>query len=346
MIHKVFKVFAKLIFGILAAGISLYCVLILINWQDEAPTTDALKLAAVFENDQNVAAEHNGYHYFATHSQQLTVVKNVDLDLLFAPCNNEDCQTELLALKPKFAALLTEQQAFLDFYQTLIAFSQWQEAMPAMQAEIPAYYPLSHAHRLFLTQIWLTVQQGDLPTAKAKLEQDFVFWRKVLNNNNHLLSSMISRAALQRHLGFIERLAASLTTEQKLVLKTDSWQTPFSPEELSLTRAFAGEWLYAKDYIEQSFHPATNETVLSFADKLLLTLAKPLLLKQATANQYATQILSCTEQVVPQTVRWYQWFYNPTGKIINAQGSLDCTRYTLDNLEPLRQQALFKLAKS
>lgn len=346
MFHKMFKILAWLLTGIIAGGISLYAVLIFINWQDEAPTTAALTLAAVFAHDDSVETKHNGYHYLVTHSQRLSVINNVALNQLFSPCNNEDCQTELLAMQPKLAALLTEQQAFLDFYQTLIAFSQWQEAMPAMQAEIPAYHPLAHAHRLFLTKIWLTVQQGDLATAKAKLDQDFAFWRKVLNNNNHLLSSMITNAALQRHLSFVETLTANLTHEQKLALKADNWQIPFLAEELSLMRAYAGEWLYAKDYIEQTLYLPMNEIALSFADKLLLTLAKPLLLKQATANQYATQILSCTEQAVPQTVRWYQWFYNPTGKIINALSSLDCTQYTLDNLEPLRQQALLKLAKS
>ncbi|MCC5852566.1 MAG: hypothetical protein JJU30_07010, partial [Alkalimonas sp.] len=196
---------------------------------------------------------------------------------------------------------------------------------------------------LYLLHIWLKVQAGDVIAAEQLLQKDLQFWRFVIRQNHHLLGSMISRAALERHFAFSQMLLASLEPEQQIALAPAGWYAPFSAEELSLKRAIAGEWLFSSSYIDEVLAAPFNELGNSFAEQFTMWLLTPFLLPQATANDYATQLLACLGKSQPNDLRWYHWAYNPLGKLFKQEVCSHYQRYSLQELERHRLDTLARL---
>lgn len=73
-------------------------------------------------------------------------------------------------------------------------------------------------------------------------------------------------------------------------------------------------------------------------------LVRPLYQPQASSNELAL-LLSCPQTEVVAELRWYQWFYNPLGKMINRVSMPPCDDYLhrLAQLEQQRQQLQARL---
>jgi hypothetical protein len=306
-----------------------YLVLLAVNWQDEAPSAQALALQQQFGSEP---VGPNDYLRYQGQAAALQSHGHTALQQLFAGCNQAGCQALAAADTAQLEQLLLQNTTLLAFYQQLLDSNHWQEPMITSADELPAFQPLLNGQRLYLLQIYLLAQQGHWPQVEQQLAADLSFWRSLLTENSYLLTKMISRAAIERHFNLALQLA-SLSKATEAQLNITLWQLPFTEAELSLTRALAGEWQLAELGITASLHDTAD---LNLLEKLALTLVRPLYQPQASRNELAV-LLNCPQTETVAALSWYQWFYNPLGKIINRAAMPPCADY-LNRLAQLEQQ--------
>lgn len=341
----ILRTITKIVGWLLLVLLSLYVMLLLVNWQDEAPSTAAIELQSI-QQQVAVPADNNGYVYYVQRNHDLrSQLPTTVLDLL--QCQQQDCNQMLAAHQEELTELLTLQQPLLEFYLQLHSFEFWQEPIPAQSVQFPPYQPLLNAQRLHLLQAWLAAQQHDLASTRLLLQQDLAFWRRVLRHNNSLLSKMISVSAIERHFSFGQQIIQSLEPQQQEAVLPDNWLHSFDESELDFKRPLAGEWSYANALITDMLQATPTDSNVSWSDWLLMQLTKPFFKQQATSNEYISLLLSKLDGSEPTPVHWYHWLYNPAGKLLNRIGSLDISRYrdSLNQLESSRRDALQTLAE-
>jgi hypothetical protein len=327
----------RVIVGLLVLIISLYLLLWALNWQDEAPSPESLQLQQVLAAQQAVPAQDNGYLYYQQHHTKALALPDGLRALLRAlsRCAPEQCLTELKTAQAALPQWLAQQQPALNAYHTLLNYPAWQYPLPQLSAELPAMSPLIDMQQLFLMDIWLKVQKGDLAAAQAMLQQDLNFWRQQLISANSLLVKLIAVSQVKRHFDFAANFRQSLDETQYLQLMPAVWRQPFRADELSPMLAMAGEWHFGLSVVEsvQQSRP-TDQNILE--RWLTLDLWRPFLKAQATSNTLAMSSLACAEQRSVQAIKisqWYRWVYNPIGKILTQTGIDTC----LQHLKPLTE---------
>ncbi|CAM5224878.1 hypothetical protein [Alishewanella longhuensis] len=324
-----------------------YTALFVINLSDETPAEPALSLLRVtephLEQINKLQAAENAYQYYIERATLPEYQLSAELSAIVQACRSKDCSELLTEKSSQLPALLAEQQALLDLYQSLLTIAVWHEIIPAAATELPPYQPLLHAQSVFLLQAWVAAQQNDLVMAQKILDDDLRFWRMLLKNNRLMISKVISVRAIRQHFDFATLLRQSLTAEQQLTFTPTAWQRPFSEAELSMYFVFAGEWHFANQLVESMWQQELAAQTAPWYEQLLTVLLQPLFKKQATKNELARVYLHCSEGMPAARSPWYSWFYNPVGKLLNRAGvSGYCGQYNdeLQQLEVRRLQLL------
>lgn len=335
-----FKGFGKLLLVLLTIAVSLYLLLWAINLQDEAPSAQSEQLQQILLAQESVPEQDNGFIYYTKHHAQPLNLPETLQALL--QCQPEQCLIELQAAQATLPAQLTQQQDVLNSYQKLLAFPAWQSPVLEVSTEPVALRPLSEMQQLFLLDVWLKTQSGELATAKAMLQQDVSFWRKRLVTSNNPLDKLLVVAGVSRHFSFAEMLKQTLPAEQYQQLMPDLWLQPLTADESSLLLAMAGEWNFANSAVATVVQANPEEH--SLLDRWSTSLIwRPFLKLQAVSNAFARLHLACAEQKsadVSETYPWYRWLYNPMGKILTqVSGTESCMKQhkALADLEQQRQ---------
>lgn len=324
------KFLGKCLGGLVAVVVTCYLLLLVVNWQDEAASERALELKRQLTLKP---VSNNGYQLYITQQAQLSLAASPELQQLFSDCHQAGCQSLLQAETETLQQLLAQQQQLLAAYQQWLATEHWQEPL-LVNTDLPAYQPLLNGQRLQLLQAYLAARHGDSEQAQQLLAADLQFWRKLLTQNRYLVSKMISVAAIEQHFLFASVINPALVGVERPLPAI--WQQPFSPAELSLELALAGEWQLSEQLIANGLSKSSE---LKLLQRLGVTLLKPLYQAQATNNERALQ-LNC-EVVGQQAVApWYHWAYNPVGKVLNRASEVPCAQYLsrLERLEQSRQQ--------
>ena len=338
---KWIKLIFKVVATLLSIVVTIYVVLLVINWQDEAPSTAASTMRTLQEVPAEITPDNNGYEYFRQHAGATEHMVSDTFSQLMRQCDTEDCNT-VLAAQPNVAQLIDEHKPLIDFYQQVRSYPHWYEPALADAAQaLPSYHGIMHAQQLLFLQAWLAAQQQDIPTVRLLLQQDLQFWRTVLSGNNLLLSKMISIEAVKRHFSFATVLKQQIEPQQQADMMPDSWLAPFTPEELSLLQALSGEWVFGDNAIAAALKEDLARDDIAITEQLSIVLSKPFFLMQATSNDRAAMLLAQANAEVQPIQPWYSWVYNPAGKLINSV-TPDYSSYQkrLEGLEPLRQQAI------
>lgn len=324
-----------------------YIALFVINSSDETPAEPALSLTRVIapnlEQSSQLEAAENAYQFYIERATSPEYQLSAELSAIVQACRSKDCRELLTEKDSQLPALLKEQQALLDLYQSLRTIAVWHEIIPADATELPPYQPLLHAQSVFLLQAWVAAQQNDLVMAQQILDDDLRFWRMLLKSNRLMISKVISARAIGQHFDFAKLLRQSLTAEQQLSFTPTAWQRPFSEAELSMYFVFAGEWHFANQLVESMWQQELAAHTVPWYEQLLTALLQPLFKKQATKNDLARVYLSCSEGMHAAALPWYSWVYNPVGKLLNRAGvSGYCGQYNdeLQQLEVRRLQLL------
>lgn len=330
----------RLVVGLLLFAFCVYLLLWTINLKDEEPSAESMQLQQILQAQVPVPEQDNGFIYYTKHLAQPPNVPDALRALL--QCQPEQCLDELQAAQGALPAQLSQQQSVLNSYQKLLAFPAWQSPVLEVSTEPVALRPLSEMQQLFLLDVWLKTQSGELATAKTMLQQDVSFWRNQLVTSNNPLDKLLVVAGVRRHFMFAEMLKQTLPAEQYQQLMPDLWQQPLTADESSLLLAMAGEWRFANSAVATVVQASPEEH--SLLDRWSTSLIwRPFLKLQAVSNAFARLHLACAEQQsaeVPETYPWYRWLYNPIGKILTqVSGTESCMKQhkALADLEQQRQ---------
>lgn len=343
---KLIKLASKVLVALLSVIVVCYIALLLINFQDKAPSEAAITMQALQQIPEH-NPDNNGYLYFARYDSAVKYQLSEPLEQLMRQCALSDCNATLMT-QPELATLVAQHQELSNFYQQVRSFNHWYEPIPTDAAQVlPSFRSLLNGQKLLLVQAWLAAQQQDVVTVRQLLQQDLQFWRNMLRKNTLLINKMVSTAAIQSHFKFGTTIKQQLAEQHHSTMQPQSWLTPFTAEELSMLLALSGEWAYGNNVIESLLlaAPTSNDSTLS--EKTTWLLLKPLFQPQASSNQRASWLLAYSNGEPAADLPWYSWLYNPVGKIINSTDELSFSSYQarLDELEPARQQAISQAVK-
>ena len=335
-IYPLLKGFGKLVVAVSVASSVGYLLLLAINWQDEAPSAEVTQL------QQRLVVgpiAENGYQLYLEQAAQLAQTASPALQSVFAGCALADCLTRLAAEPAELEALWDSQSTLLTLYNRLLLTPHWQESVPINHEQLPPYQPLLQGQQLYLLQAYVAAMRGETRQTQLMLDADLQFWRRLLTQNRYLLSKMISVAAIERHFQLAQALAELQDTTNLSLSEVHAWHSPFTSDELGLDLVLAGEWQFAdQQYLMGYLEP--NQLTLS--QRIVLTILMPLYQQQASSNERALLLNHCEHTNWQPSYPWYQWFYNPVGKILNRVGSISCHEYLarLERLEQSRQRLL------
>ena len=236
-----------------------YAGLVIINWNDEAPSADAERLASVYRDRPAVAAADNG---------------RIHLDALKADPEGLD-----------------SEQALLERYRAMLASTGWREEVPEdPRAPLPYYQGAMEAQKLHLLDARRLALTGDAEAVRDLLERDLVFWRGVMAASDMLVTKMVAvtMAGNNFELGNLALRALPPNLVEEAV--PPSWREPLTVEERSLLRVMGGEWRFMVGAMRGA--SSGRETRQgSLGDRL----AHPLLQEQATLNIAAGRMVRVGE---------------------------------------------------
>ena len=219
LLNAVARGTAKLLLGLFLLATALYLILLVINWQDAKPNAASLHMQSLLQQDA-IPAEQNGYHYYLAKNANNELLLSGPLQELYHQCGEAEACKASLTAQTDIAELIAQQQPLMAFYQQLLQYANWQDSPPKMM-ELPAYQGLLHGQRLFLWQVWLEAQNGNVEQVHIALQADYQFWKTVLANTNSLITKMISMAAVKHHFILGTVIISQLPTEQRLAAVPD-----------------------------------------------------------------------------------------------------------------------------
>lgn len=309
--------------------VGLWLVAVAVNWRDEAPSDDALRLQRVVDERSTVADAGNAYVLLlgigvrkeddpfawgvrrkayldafpaGVEANAPAVLPGKEHDFaghrtahtktLIETCSeaNHGCLSLLKQHPEHVDAWLDSESWLLDRYYGLIGLTQWREAIPSdMRVPLPPYVPAMDGQRLLLLKAWRHATVGEAAAARELLQRDLTFWRMVLRSSDILISKMIATAAIRRDFAMGNLVLRELDEVGADASAPVSWNVPIDRGERSMLRAFAGEWRFSKSAVEASL-------VGGFADRQSGERAydrviQPFFKREATSNLLAANMM-------------------------------------------------------
>lgn len=388
------KLLGKIIAALLTLFIVVVVIFIAINSTDRTPSPTTLEFQQAWDNRKAVDPVDNGYIYLAGFDAAIDeepevvgekriqlskdIVKGLasnDQDLfraeykiedslvkevkeVFDQCAtiNKNCVEAVDKNKARIIEWSQAENVAGERYTQLIAYPHWFELMPFnVNTTLPNYSLVINAQRLVFIRELAALQSGETAGFTKLLDKDLRFWRMALENTDMLIGKMIAIAAIKNNFLWTNYLLLSLNQNDRAAAVPTLVQKPFTDEELSIRRAFIGEWIFASN--------GYNEVEKMFSDKFLEKLNYKLFFKrQDTINESAAAFKkvideqnvslvefesTITQKKAPieQQDTQYNSFtyyirnlYNPAGKILLAVAAPAYDGYSVrvKNLEAFR----------
>jgi hypothetical protein len=369
--------------ALLACGLLLYLLWLLVNLRDQPASADALRLAQQSAPQREVLSAQNAYAFIqgftAPRAQSPAALGQAVLraqaqgatqaaptwvvDAALAQLSKHDlndlglrractesvapCEALLRTHADQVQALLARHAWVVARYQQLLALPYWQEPRHEPSTfNPPVFQHVLVAQKLYLLNLWQDAAQGRSAQLKPQLAQDIRFWRQALAESGSILSKMIAAAALRQHFLFGSVALAELPDAQ--AYSPPSWQTPFSPEELSMRRALTGDWWWLCAALRDNPAATTDEP-----PSIWHPLLRPMLQQQDSCNRLASafeQQLALMEHAKPEELAGLRpqltaitpqtsWLYNPYGSVLLSVNFPNMADYSLRvaDLEGLRR---------
>ncbi|KRG39352.1 hypothetical protein ARC20_13780 [Stenotrophomonas panacihumi] len=351
----------KVMVGAVLAVVALYGVLWVINARDQAPSAQVQAFHAELARRPALADADNAFVYLSgmgaanAGERELRKARSPAVRKLASACSQDAkaCAEALPRADATLSQWLADEAGLLERYQSLIQHAGWREPDTANIALVlPPYQYALDGQQLLLLQAWQRARAGDAAAARALLEGDLSFWRRVLRDSDLLVSKAIAAAAIRRHFAL-----GNLVLREQAIAPPAGWAVPFTVEERSLRRALAGELRLAEntsDSVLASLPPP--ETSL---ERVGNALQAPFFKRQATINLLAENydaLAAASEAPLAQlpqqlaqlrerdTGPGWRWVYNPTGHALVRVGNFPQNYgdyvYKSADLEGLRRAAL------
>lgn len=317
-----------------ALVVGLWLVVVAINWRDEAPSEDALRLQRVIDGRPAVDDAANAFvlllgmdvrkqddpfawgvkrkAYLDAFPAGVAVDepavlpgtdhgnaahRSASTKSLMDACREADhgCWSHLQQHPGTVDHWLDSESWLLDRYIGLIGLTQWRESIPIdLRAPLPSYVSAMDGQRLLLMKGWRHARLGEAAAARELLQQDLIFWRMVLRSSDILISKMIATAAIQRHFAMGNLIFRKLDEVEADTLPPTSWGMPIDRGERSMLRAFAGEWRFSRSAVEASLK---DEELASeqFGTRTYRWALVPLFKPGATNNLFAANMVRLSD---------------------------------------------------
>jgi len=310
--------------------VGLYLVLVAINWRDESPSADALRLQRIIEDRTVVSDSENSFVYLlglgvprdqdpfawgvrrrafldafptADASTEWAALPGTDHDFsvsrataittLIEACREggNDCWSQLQDHPDQVDEWSASEGWLLERYLKLIHLTQWRESIPAdVRAPFPSYRSALDGQWLLFMDAWRHARHGDALAARELLQQDQAFWRMVLRSSDILISRIIAAVAIERNF-----LLGNLVLRQLHMVGSDatapaSWSIPLERGDWSMARTFAGEWRFSQGALDSPMQSFQVQEE-GVASRFVGWTMRPMLKKQATGNLLAANMV-------------------------------------------------------
>lgn len=354
---------AWLVGGVIALIVVAYLSLLAINWRDEPPSLNALRLEAIRRDRPPVADVDNGYVF------AMKFADGVDENFRSKRSPGiqkiaDECKARLASCMAAFEGgdvtlrgWIALEQSMLNRYRVLLRHTGWREAdLVDVAAVIPAYGQITEGQKLMLAQAYLLAGEGDAAAVRKLLEEDVRFWRRTLTDSDILISKMISVAALNRTFELGNFVLRRLPAERQLDGMPAEWSIALTDEERSMLRSLTGEWEFGNRVIANALDSGSIKKALSsdgadaeatFRDRLIERLYRPMMKRQASCNLRADMFIWAAESMqlpleqlphgLERANAFFEdsvtmtgvlhWAYNPIGKIMALIGSSSFSNY-------------------
>ena len=327
-IRRAARIGAWTVAGGAVLAIALYGLLVAINWSDEKPSADALKLQRIILDRPTVADTVNGYvlalglaapqaqdpvalgqtrkQFLASLTpsiEQFAVLPGEDVDYrasrpepihaLANACKKGDeaCLQQLRQNPEQLAKWLASEAWLLERYRGLVRLQQWEDTIPkGMNAPFPKYHVVLDGQQLLLMEAWQQACDADGDAARHLLQQDLAFWRMVLRSTDMLVTKMIAVAAIDRNFSMGNLALRQLHGAGADATPPDLWNLPMTREERSMLRPLSGEWAFMASALESLLSPGVDFGQLLDANGGDRFM-RPMIKLQATKNLQATRMV-------------------------------------------------------
>ena len=376
MIKKTVRFLLLIFLAIACLSILCYLLLLAINWRDQVPNAAALEMVRINSLPAIGDDQDNGFHIFygfdaplEKDAQQVgkdrakenprndygagTIWESQDFKStwseaslkLFRDCEemNDHCYESIIKANKTDNILFENEEVVVQRYQELLDKPFFHETT-ASAIRFPSYAPLLDAQRLWLFRAFALAEARESKGLADLLDQDFVFWRKVMADSKLLITRMVAVNAIKRNLaaGWI-----IYVNHQSEMILPSAWQVPFTHAELSSRKVLAGEWQYVAGLINEGYENiSSNETRF---EKITKTIVSPLFQPQDSMNRHATYLLALAKESErelneiqlnvssaqkladkafdPNSLGWSNYLYNGMGKILLNLGFSQYTEY-------------------
>ncbi len=354
---------AKVLGALLALPAVALILLVAINWSDEAPSTDAQRLAAMLRDRPVLADQANGYVHardlLGASERGYRDARSPEVAALAEACSKaRDCSDALEEHSGVAGAWIASEQWLLDRYQAMLATEGWREEIPEdIAAPLPPYGQALEAQKLHLLSAWQHARAGDAAAVRDLLEQDLLFWRRTAASSDLLISKMIALAAAERHFALGNVALAALPAASAGEAVPPSWRQPVTLPERSLARALGGEWHFISSALQQAMAESATGDPAGLAGLPSSRLQRVLFKEQATRNLFAGRMAglgrlserpyaelaeALDSLVASEDEQSWLRLYNPVGTLLAAVGVAAYGEYIAraSDLEGQRRAAL------
>lgn len=267
---------AKILASLMAIFVLLYLIAVVINWGDQPPTADYLRLKRQVEERPAVADDENGFVYLAGMAAapeefpegvgarrnawfeeigrnpktktadpvrehfDYKARRDAGVKAMFDACTPPKlagCPAAFAAAPPA-AAWPDSDRLLLERYRTMIRRPGWREVVPTdVRAPLIEYQNATAGLRMQM----LALRDADAATLREELSRDHAFWRGMLASADLLIGKMIAVAGIRQHFYFGNLLLRDLPPAEATAAIPDSWRQEMTRAELSFDRVMAAE---------------------------------------------------------------------------------------------------------
>lgn len=275
--------------GALAIG---WLALLAINRSDEAPSAAAVRLASLSERPRAVSGSGNAHVHLAGsaagHADRRAARSAGVVALVRACTSATACEDALRAHPDALADWQATEPELLEHYARVLAADAWQPPVAVdPSAPVVDFSAALDAQGLHLLTARQRAIAGDAGAVRAALDQDLVFWRRVMAASDLLITRMVAVAAVERHFQLGQLALRELPASSVSDAIPASWARSLTEEERSLVRPLAGEWRMVRAGVMSAIGPEAAATDTGWITRL----AGPLLQPQATLNLFADNMV-------------------------------------------------------
>jgi hypothetical protein len=298
MINIVNKVIKMLLVFAIFLPLTLYFILLIVNFSDEEKSAQVLTFEKFLSQRNSFDERQNAYisligitakpdeDIYIIGLQRIEQLRkhraidnklpftdffnindiNVQLTGMFSACEqsmplNDKCQQSLFDQQEQITILLKQNQLLLQRYRKLTKLVQWQEILPLSNHYDSGmrYQLLLALQKLNMLAIWQMTVKNNTAEVSSLLEQQGQFNRNILSSTHALLTKMIMFSAIEQYYHWLDIILMHGDNSVSTTILAGSLNTPLTMQELSFEWPLIGEWQFSQSIFSDMTQEINSE---------------------------------------------------------------------------------------